>query len=155
MIVRCQVSRWGQSRKTTKKWQFWILRSPGISEHRNLFAVRSPKCAPTCTFSNDTLFDPIWCCWAELRNRNHISDCQKMRLEKWKSDKREFLGWFLTFWVNLIRRIWILPKILTSSQRLPEKRAPITVSNSAAQRLLMRARSVSLNARSAFVLGYF
>ncbi len=83
---------------------------PGISEHRNLFAVRSPKCAPTCALSIETPFDPNWWCWVELANRNQMSDCQKMTVKKSKSAKRAFLGGFLTFWVNLIRRNRILQK---------------------------------------------
>ncbi len=106
--VKGQVSRWGQGRKTAKKWQIWTLNCRGISEHGNLFAVRSPKCAPTCALSIETPFDPNWWCWVELPNRNQMSDCQKMKEKKSKSAKRAFLGGFLTFWVNLIRRIRIL-----------------------------------------------
>ncbi len=67
-------------------------------------------CAPTCALSNETPLDPVWCGISELWSKNHMSDCLKMRIKKSKSAKRAFLGRFLTFWVNLIRRIWILQK---------------------------------------------
>ncbi len=110
MIGRGQLSRWGQGRKSAKKWQIWTLSCPGISEHGYLFAVRSPKCAPICALFIETPLDPVRWCWEELRNRNHMSDCQKMTVKKSKSAKRAFLWRFLTFWVNLIRRIRILQK---------------------------------------------
>ena len=89
--VKGQVSRWGQGRKTAKKWQFWTLSCPGISEHGNLFAVRSPKCAPTCALSIETPLDPVRCCWAELPNRNQMSDCQKMTVKKILIGQKIFL----------------------------------------------------------------
>ncbi len=67
-------------------------------------------CAPTCALSNETPLDPVRCGIYELWSENHMSDCQKWQLKKWKSAKRAFLGRFLLFWVNLIRRIRILQK---------------------------------------------
>jgi hypothetical protein len=97
LIVRCQVPRWGQGRKTAKKWLFWTLSCP---EHGYLFAVRSPKCAPTCALSIETLFHPNWCCWVELRNRNHMTDSQKMTVQNENRPKELFWGDFCVFgWI--------------------------------------------------------
>ncbi len=67
-------------------------------------------CAPTSSLSNETPLDPVRSEISELWSENHMSDCEKWQLKKWKSAKRAFLGGFLTFWVNLIRRIRILHK---------------------------------------------
>ncbi len=108
--VKGQVSRWGQGRKTAKKWQIWTLRINCIWQGRALFDTGDSDVHQHVLYQIKTPIDPVRCGISELWSENHMSDCQKLQLKKWKSAKRAFLGRYLTFWVNLIRRIRILQK---------------------------------------------
>jgi hypothetical protein len=66
-----------------------------------------------CTNMCSIKWDPTWPgpmrnLWAMIR-KPYVR-LSKMTVKNWKSAKRAFLGGFLTFWVNLIRRIRILQK---------------------------------------------
>ncbi len=102
--VKGQVSRWGQGRKTAKKWQIWTLRINCIWQGRALFDTGDS--------------DVHQCVLYQMRPHSTRSDvkslsydpktiCQTVKNDSLKNENRPkelFLGRFLTFWVNLIRR---------------------------------------------------
>jgi hypothetical protein len=112
LIVRVQVYRWGQGRKTAKQWQIWTLRINCIWQGRALFDTGDSdvhqhvlyQIRPHSTLCDveSLSYDPKTMCQTVKNDKNDS--------KKWKSANRAFKGRFLTFWVNMIRRIRILQK---------------------------------------------